>query len=121
MNRVIKFRCWNPTGNCMHAWNELVEKNKIHLIAQNSGSYPVMQFTGLTDKNSVEIYEGDITEDKSLSKFAYESGEYARGVIVFHESAFLECYTHNDGQKYYEKIRNSVVVGNIHQHPELLK
>jgi hypothetical protein len=25
----IKFRIWNMTGNCMHEWPELVEKNKI--------------------------------------------------------------------------------------------
>jgi uncharacterized phage protein (TIGR01671 family) len=111
MSRVIKFRCWNPVGKCMHDWSELVEKNKIHLLAQNSNNYPVMQFTGMYDENGVEIYEGDIVEfcgvncqivwDRSDASFFAESS----GGLV------------ESGQEW---DKNCVVVGNIYQNKEML-
>jgi len=123
MSRVIKFRCWNPTGQCMHDWKELVEKNKIHLLAQNSGSYPIMQFTGLLDANGVEIYEGDILKDSSIAKDRYDSGEFVYGVIEFVKSGFCEVYRHPDSRVHNEDIDgiHYVIVGNIYQNPELLK
>ena len=81
------------------------------------------QFTGLLDANGVEIYEGDILKDNSISKDRYEFGEFVYGVIEFVKSGFCEVYRHSDGRVYHEDIDgvHYVVVGNIYQNPELLK
>ena len=66
--------------------------------------YPLMQFTGLQDKNCVDIYEGDICLPlyNRLHKFAviYKNGKY--NISNF-------CHT------------ECKVIGNIHQNPELNK
>jgi uncharacterized phage protein (TIGR01671 family) len=87
-----------------------------------SNDLVIMQFTGLTDKNGVEIYEGDILEKTYLKEENYSSGEYVRSDVVFHEQSLCERFTHDNGKVYYGKInRDSFVAGNIYQNPELLK
>ncbi len=86
------------------------------------------QFTGLIDKNGVEIFEGDIfkyTEHKGylLSSFTAE--------VVFREGAFSYIKTsgmfdvatpfseHDELE--VDFLSHIEVIGNIHQNPELLK
>lgn len=113
MSREIKFRIWNMTGNCMHEWRELVEKNKIHLLANQQPAYPVMQFTGLKDKNGIEIYEGDIVECWTYHLQIVWDKEDASFFAANYDSRIYES-----GQEW---SGNCEVIGNIYQNPELLK
>lgn len=90
---------------------------------------PVMQYTGLKDKNGVEIYEGDIIKN-SLT--------FVKGQIVDKDKPIYKTYIvdwHN-GHTLGYRIKNrhnimplsrnkvfnaqSEVIGNIYENPELL-
>src|SRR3990167_652780 len=69
MNRIIKFRAWH-LGK-MYYPDELKPKFYMNLDGEIVRSYDdqvlsnqfeLMQFTGLTDKNGKEIFEGDIVK-----------------------------------------------------------
>lgn len=71
----------------------------------------LMQYTGLKDKNGVEIYEGDIIECDNEKHLISWNNE---------QSGFWP-FTTRIGNL-YERIRLGFeVIGNIYENPELLK
>lgn len=67
--------------------------------------HPWQQFTGLSDKNGKEIYEGDVVQNPG--GFNYE--------IKFERGSFIPKYR---GMPYWHE--QFVVIGNIYGNPELL-
>lgn len=75
----------------------------------------VGQYTGLTDKNGVKIFEGDLIRST-------ETGETAIVQWFSEHSAFMIwCKTSNQVDFLYECEKSIIeVIGNIHDNPELI-
>ncbi len=88
------------------------------------------QYTGLTDKNGVKIFEGDVVHLKGDGYAGAKIGKDYYRVVTFHEGSF--CLSIEDGVHYplhtpiYEhsdshNIVNWDVIGNVTDNPELIK
>lgn len=144
--REIKFRAWDMSEpefldfmendvSAFHYPFELHEKGDIVL----------MQYTGLKDRNGVEIYEGDILKQEyerdynvdyhpeSLGYISHETDfGWHKGVVSITASngACLRNPIHHSESravtevtKMYKKIAGyrSEVLGNVYENPDLLK
>jgi len=71
--------------------------------------FDIMQSTGMTDHNGVEIYEGDVVRQPSI---VFDSGESYEVVTWI---------SHYAEYSIYWDVKPIVVVGNIYENPELLE
>ena len=144
MKREIKFRAWdknkkvfiptdlwaivstdfNASGIMLKDWENYKEGEYFY-----ENSQELSQFTGLTDKNRKEIYEGDI-----ICNDKYRTWEW-RGVVKFSHGVFgAEWFSNiksqsmvgSFGQKHNLRtldddiLESQVIIGNIYENPELL-
>lgn len=73
----------------------------------------IMQYTGLKDKNGVEIYENDFTNAGYLIKWVDDKALFCE----CHFNMFTEKWTPASYPISPEQI---IVIGNIYQNPELI-
>ena len=122
MNREIKFRAWDKSANrMMYAFfvgsvfgdifgtHNIISDSRTEIDKMSSDKYELMQFTGLKDKNGKEMYEGDI--------ILYKSAPHQRGEI-----RIIKWSNYNCSFGFTEKsCKNSSIIGNIYENPELIK
>jgi uncharacterized phage protein (TIGR01671 family) len=124
--RKIKFRGITPDGEWVYgdlftADNEKHKRVAIWPIDLNMPldiiPETVGQFTGLVDKNEVEIYEGDIVLTE-ISPF--NTRRICNKVIFLNGSFRYANMRMNDAPIGLYKTKEVQVIGNIHDNKELL-
>ena len=116
MNRPIKFRAWEKNLKEMIPVEE-IDFNSLMINQTTAWRFidevELMQFAGLRDKNSVEIYEGDVLWDAHNEE---------HGRIAFDEGKFIVNWT-THAEDLIECLYGIYVelAGNIYENPELLE
>ena len=106
---------------------DLKGKERIETLGliSNHPTEPIMQYTGLKDKNVKEIYEGDIVEvsefikEHKLTRKIYEVIEWITPNF-WRVTLDKEMPEHAKAQYLYED-EEYIIIGNIYENPELLK
>jgi uncharacterized phage protein (TIGR01671 family) len=111
--REIKFRVWDKEEGMIY----INSSTDTHVLGGeyayeiiSSGEYPTMQYTGLKDKNGVEVYEGDVVK---------VNGEYME--VYFKDGYFGWGWEH-EGVYSFDPfgVEEIEVIGNIYENPELV-
>ena len=124
--RAIKFRAWDGERMLPHdsaGMGALV----FNYLAEHDGKFPrdmkLMQYTGLKDKNSKEIYEGDVV--KGLRKNKKGVIKEIVSPVVFHHGHYMivKSKTNKKWRSLGDCENKDVleVIGNIYENKELLK
>jgi len=122
----FKFRAWNTTTE------KIIDLKTTTPLALDAdldcdgvfipflSHLKIMQYTGLKDKNGKEIFEGDIVETSSDEVLHEDVGIYT---VKFLNGSYRLIYSEQIHCTLDESEVSALhlkIIGNIHEHPELL-
>ncbi|MGA3512440.1 YopX family protein [Lactiplantibacillus plantarum] len=124
MATMIKFRVWSKDLSKYRKLDDISNDQGLGMffeVQKGIGSNVtsicysindvVEQFTGLTDVNGKDIYEGDILENRKYRSIV----KFARGKFLADVVGVISRFD------LIGEIHGSKVIGNVHANPELLK
>ena len=114
MTREIKLRAWDKLNKRFLSQKEMTEIGGFYYTygVGPDDEFELMQYTGLKDKNGVEIYEGDIVKTNNL---VYE--------IVYLAPQFFLRKNPNDNvdvESFSTPLVYEEIIGNIYENKDLL-
>lgn len=125
MMRELKFRVWHPDDYRIYYFSNFAEivdwqrGDEYRLENEEGRMVNYMQYTGLKDRNGVEIFEGDIVE--------YIDGEYSFVGVV--KNSIFGLYARDDKDNYkFEDFADEntmtaevKILGNIYENKDLIE
>jgi len=118
--REIKFRAWSIDNEVMYQpgdeYGTTTDLDCVRYFSEGQNVI-LLQFTGLTDSEGTDLYDGDVVVDNN-----------GRGFIEYVDdcAAFRVNYFGNTHAKWFydyltRELKTLLKIGNIHQQPELLE
>jgi len=127
-NKEIKFRAWDLQLKQYRSVGtiQMSCSGTLFLLVPNGSGFDVEkiediileQFTGLTDKNGKEIYDGDV-----LKVTIYED-EWITTVRDYYGTLIVDvegCDWNTTALSFLDDESETEVIGNIYEHPNLLE
>lgn len=128
--RDIKFRAWDKATNSMilpedkESWKLYLDGGSSINSVWATRDVELMQFTGLTDVDGVDIYESDVIKTVATANDHHQRGATDIVVVRYFMGNACLCFPdYETGVTIYPFNVTSTleVIGNIHENPELLE